>query len=186
MYGKGASELGRHYKRKTHFRRDQRWRYECLQEIDPVKQTTRHLVRGATGKLLTEDEVEKEYPNFANAELVTLGPTFPYYHDFMSGITTSFDTQDEKTRVQLSVFLKFLPNNGNFSFLRSFWDDVGTVTNHQTTLVGYDWGTERLSVSFSCFSSNSTFLPGAVFVSVCFVISVYILKIEVKSHSPLD
>ena len=151
MYGKGASELARHYKRGSHFRRDQRWRYEYLQEIDPVKGTTRHLVRGITGRLLTESEVEREYPHFADAELVSLGPSFPYYHEFMSGGGPLASSETEMLRVQLSVFLKFVPSNGNLSFLRSFWDDVGTAVNHQTSFVGYDWGAERLSVSICMF-----------------------------------
>ena len=65
----------------------------------------------------------------------------------MSGQVSVGSLSDEKIRVQLSVFLKYLPVSGNLSFLRGFWDDIGTVTNHQTAFIDYDWGTERLSVS---------------------------------------
>ena len=72
MYGKGVSEIIRHYKRPKHFRRDQRWRYEHLRHVDPVSGKTKYSVQCSTGKFLTDVELEKEKKSFTSAELVTL------------------------------------------------------------------------------------------------------------------
>ena len=35
---------------------------------------------------------------------------------------------------------------GNLEFLGQFWTEIGTVTNHQSISVNYDWNPERISV----------------------------------------
>ena len=150
MYGKGASEIVRHYKRPKHLRRDQRWRYENLRQEDSVKGRTRHFVRSSTGKLLSESELERERKHFMKAELVVLGPTFPYFGDFISGRESTDNPAIEKLRVQLTVFSHYIPSCGDLRFLNKFWNQVGTVVNHQSSFLSYNWSPERLCVSI-CF-----------------------------------
>ena len=46
IYSKGARENLRHYKTQGHLRRDQKWRYEHLREIDATTGKVTHQVRG--------------------------------------------------------------------------------------------------------------------------------------------
>ena len=82
------------------------------------------------------------------AELVVLGPSFPFYNDFLSGVSESCGPTDERLRVQLSVFGEFVAVCGNLNFLSGFWNQVGTITRHQSSFVSYDWSPDRLSLFF--------------------------------------
>ena len=148
MYGKGASEIKRHYKRAKNLRRDHSWRYENLRRVDQVTVKTRYLVRGSTGKLLSVSELERERRRFMSAELVILGPNFPFHNDFFSGVTESHGPSDEKLRVPLSVFGEYVSVCVNLNFLSGFWNQVGTITDHQSSFISYDWSPDRLSWFF--------------------------------------
>ena len=157
MYGKGRSELVRHYRRKSHFRLDQRWRYEYLKRFDSVSGTPKHYVRGLDGKLLSPVELRKEIPFFENVRLVEIGARFPYYTDYVQGVQHSGIASEDRASIQLSVFCKFLPSCGNLSFLSRFWNEVGTVTNHQSLFANFDWTSDRLSVSIFPFFVHDYF-----------------------------
>ena len=147
MYGKGRSELVRHYQRKSHFRIDQRWRYEHLRHTDPVTGVVKHYVRGLDGRVLDRVELPKELPLFENSTLVELGPRFPYYDDYLQGLQHSGLVFEDRASIQLSVFSKFLTYCSNLTLLGQFWSEVGNITNHQSLFVGFNWTEERLSVS---------------------------------------
>ena len=49
IYSKGAREILRHYKTEGHLRRDQKWRFVHLQEIDSTTGVVTHQVRGKDG-----------------------------------------------------------------------------------------------------------------------------------------
>ena len=48
---------------------------------------------------------------------------------------------------------------GNLKLLRSFWNDVGVVVNHQTLYTDFNWGRERLSFKFLPSISVSLLMP---------------------------
>ena len=62
IYGKGAREILRHHSTEKHLRKDQRWRYEHLFEVDPVSKVKIHQVRGKDGKVLTPCQQKLELP----------------------------------------------------------------------------------------------------------------------------
>ena len=147
MYGKGRGELIRHYQRKSHFRIDQRWRYEHLRKVNPITGVPRHYVRGWDGRLLDHTELQKELPYFEDSPLVEIGPCYPFYSDHVKGLQTSDNSSATKASVQLSVFSSYLPGDGNLSFLARFWSDVGSITNHQSSFASFDWSQNNILVS---------------------------------------
>ena len=151
MYGKGRSELVRHYQRKSHLRIDQRWRYEHLRRYDLVSGVPKHYVRGFDGKLLDHVELQRELPLFENAQLVEIGARLPYYGDYIQGLQHSGVTFEDRASIQLSIFCKFLPCCSNLTFLSHFWSEVGSITNHQSLFIDFDWSTDRFSVSIEIF-----------------------------------
>ena len=157
MYGKGRGELVRHYQRKSHFRIDQRWRYEHLFKVNPITGVIRYYVRGWDGRLLDFDELQKELPYFEDEELVEIGPCYPYYADYVKGIQISGNSPADSISVQLQVFCNFLLGSGDLSFLSRFWTEVGTITNHQSNFAEIDWSQKHILVSFlfPCLSRRS-------------------------------
>ena len=155
IYGKGAREILRHHSRETHLRKDQRWRYEYLYSVDPVKRVKVHQVRGKDGKLLTPYQLEFELPLFINAPLVEIGQKLPFYDEYMAGTDYMSSSSSNRARVQLSVLAKFLPSSGDIEVLKSFWSDVGVIVNHQSLFTDFNWGKERLSVSFKFLIEES-------------------------------
>ena len=151
MYSKGKGELKRHYRRETHLRKDQKWRYENLVDVDPITKVSTPLVRDKFGNLLKGSALQAELPHFIDEELVDIGPKFPFYEDFIMGLNPSQTSVESKASLQLSVFGHFLRGSGNLSFLRSFWHCVGTLVNHQSAFSDIDWSLDSLSVSFICF-----------------------------------
>ena len=86
MYSKGAREIIRHYQSEAHLRKDQRWRFEHLGQIDKLTSLTVHAVRGKDGRVLSALDLEKEKPLFLTTPLVDIGPRFPFYEDYMAGV----------------------------------------------------------------------------------------------------
>ena len=84
MYSKGKGELRRHYRRESHLRRAQIWRFDHLVERDPITKVKTPLVRDKFGNLLKGAALESEIPHFINEEL-ELGPKHPFYEDFIMG-----------------------------------------------------------------------------------------------------
>ena len=83
---KGAREIIRHYQSDAHLRKDLRWRFEHLGQIDKLTGLTVHAVRGKDGRVLSALDLEKEKPLFLTAPLVDIGPRFPFYEDYMAGV----------------------------------------------------------------------------------------------------
>ena len=57
---KGAREIVRHFQCESHFRKDQRWRFEHLRSKDKITGLVVHEVRGKNGQVLTPLELERE------------------------------------------------------------------------------------------------------------------------------
>ena len=142
IYGKGAREILRPHATEKHPRKDQRRRYEYLYQVDPVTRSKIHQVRGKDGKLLTPYQLEMELPKFIGAQLVGIGQKFPISDEHMSGMDYMSSFSDDRAKVQLSILAKFLPRSGDLELLRSFWNDVGVVVNHQTLLTDFNCGRE--------------------------------------------
>ena len=155
IYGKGAREILRHHSTEKHLRKDQRWRYEYLYSVDPVTRVKVHQVRGKDGKLLTPYQLEFELPLFINAPLVEIVQKLPFYDEYMAGTDYMSSSSSNRARVQLSVLAKFLPSSGDIEVLKSFWSDVGVIVNHQSLFTDFNWGKERLSVSFKFLIEES-------------------------------
>ena len=155
IYGKGAREILRHHSTEKHLRKDQRWRYEYLYSVDPVTRVKVHQVRGKDGKLLTPYQLEFELPLFINAPLVEIGQKLPFYDEYMAGTDYMSSSSSNRARVQLSVLAKILPSSGDIEVLKSFWSDVGVIVNHQSLFTDFNWGKERLSVSFKFLIEES-------------------------------
>ena len=85
IYGKGAREILRHHATEKHLRKDQRWRYEYLYQVDPVTRTKIHQVRGRDGKLLTPYQLGIKLPKFIGTQLVEVGQKLPFYDEYMAG-----------------------------------------------------------------------------------------------------
>ena len=154
MYSKGKGELRRHYRRESHLRKDQRWRYENLQQITPVTKVETPLVRDKTGVLLKGAAWQAELPFFMDEELVDIGPKYPFYEDYILGRDPSQTSAESKASVQLSLFGRFLQGGSRLSFLRSFWNNVGVLLNHQSTFSDIDFSDGFFSVSSSIHSSR--------------------------------
>ena len=144
---KGPYEILRHHRTDRQLRRDQRWRYEHLRSVDPVRGRVQHRVRGANGKILTKIELANQVPKFIKAELVDIGERFPFYEDFIRGTTTALVTQEARVKTQLCLVGDFIKTLGDLSVLRNLWARMGAFTNHQATVCDFDWGEERISVS---------------------------------------
>ena len=86
IFSKGAREIVRHFQCESHFRKDQRWRFEHLKKKDKVTGQVVHEVRGKKGQLLTPLELEREKPFFMLAPLVETGCSYPFYEDHMAGL----------------------------------------------------------------------------------------------------
>ena len=144
---KGVDEILRHHRTEKHLRKDQRWRYEHLRSVDPVRNRIHHRVRGRTGKVLTKFELAKELPLFIHAELVDIGERFPFYEDFLKGSTTALVTPDSRAKTQLCIIADFIQHQGDILLLRNLWSRIGSYTNHQAVFCDFDWSEERLTVS---------------------------------------
>ena len=157
IYGRGAKEILRHHSTERHLRKDQRWRYEHLTVEDPVTKVIHHHVRDSKGLILSPKDLRREYEHFKKAELIDIGEKLPYYHEAMAGITHMTSSSDNRVRVQISVLGHFLPSIGDLGLLRRLWKDVGDVVNHQALFSDFNWGKERLSVSYFTMIKPSLF-----------------------------
>ena len=137
----------RNHSSEKHLRKDQRWWYEFLYEVDPVTKTKIHQVRGRDGKLLTSCQLELALPHFKDAPLVEIGENPPFYAEFMAGTDYMSSSFDNRARVQLSVLAKLIPTHGDLEVLKGFWSDIGVIVNHQALFTDFNWRKERISVS---------------------------------------
>ena len=119
IYSKGALEILRHYRTEGHLRRDQKWRYVHLQEVDEVTGIVTHHVRGRDGYVLTPIELEKEKSLFMETSLVEAGDRFSFYDDYMASIGGVTDPDDLRNSTLISLFGTFVLQDGNFSLLRN-------------------------------------------------------------------
>ena len=147
IYGKRAREILRHHSTEKHLRKDQRWRYEHLYEVDPVTKAKIHQVRRKDGKILTPYQLELELPKFRHVGLVEIGQKLPFYEKYMSGTDHMASSSDNRARIQLSVLERFLPHYGHLEVLKAFCNDVGVIVNHQALFTDFNWSQERLTVS---------------------------------------
>ena len=143
---KGTLEILRHHRTEKHLRRDQRWRYEHLKSVDPVTGKVQHRVRGRNGKILTKIELAKELPKFMHVELIDIGERFPFYDDFVKGTRTTLVTPASRAKTQIHLLGDFVQTHGDLGVLRRLWDQIGSLTNYQTSYCDFDWGEERISV----------------------------------------
>ena len=83
---KRAREIVRHFQCESHFRKDQRWRFEHLRTKDKVTGQVVHEVRGKNGQVITPLELEREKQQFMAAPLVETGCSYPFYEEYMAGL----------------------------------------------------------------------------------------------------
>ena len=151
IFSKGAREIVRHFQCESHFRKDQRWRYEHLKKKDKVTGRIVHEVRGKKGQLLTPLELEREKPFFMQVPLVETGSSNPFCEDHMAGLGSIAGQEEIRLCVQISMVALFTPRCGDLNVLESLWSQIGTVTNHQSLFSPYDWGSSKLTVSIGDF-----------------------------------
>ena len=151
IFSKGAREIVRHFQCESHFRKDQRWRFEHLKKKDTVTGRIVHKVRGKKGQLLTPLELEREKPFFMQARLVETGCSYPFYEDHMAGLGSIAGQEEIRLCVQISMVALFAPRCGDLHVLESLWLQIGTVTNRQSLFSPYDWGSSALTVSIVNF-----------------------------------
>ena len=149
IYSKGAREILRHYKTQGHLRRDQRWRYEHLSEVDATTGRVTHQVRDKDGYLLTPLQLEKEKPLFMDAPLVDIGDKFPFYDDYVATLEGSSSPDELRTTTQISLIGLFVPHGGDLALLRTLWTRFGTFTSHQGFFSDFDWRADNLTVSIA-------------------------------------
>ena len=151
IFSKGAREIVCHFQCESHFRKDQRWRYEHLKKKDKVTGRIVHEVRRKKGQLLTPLELEREKPFFMQVPLVETGSSNPFYEDHMAGLGSIAGQEEIRLCVQISMVALFTPRCGDLNVLESLWSQIGTVTNHQSLFSPYDWGSSKLTVSIGDF-----------------------------------
>ena len=150
IFSKGAREIVHHFQCESHFRQDQRWRFEHLKK--KYKVTGRvHEVRGKKGQLLAPLELEKEKLFFMKAPLVETGCSYPIYEDHMAGLGSIAGQEEIRLCVQISMVALFAPRCGDLHVLESLWSQIGTITNHHSLFPPYGWGSSTLTVSIVDF-----------------------------------
>ena len=137
-FTKGAREIVRNFQCKSHFRNDQRWRYEHLKKKDKVTGRIVHEVRGKEGQLLTPPELERKKPLFMQAFLVETGCSYPFYEDHMAGLGSIAGQEEIRLCVQISMVALFAPRCGDLYTLELLCSQIGTVTNHESLFSPYD------------------------------------------------
>ena len=147
IYSKGAREILRHYKTQGHLRRDQRWRYEYLSEVDSTTGKVTHQVRGKDVYILTPLQLEKEKPLFIDAPLVNIGDKFPFYDDYVATFGGTANPDELRMTTQISLIGTFVPHGGDLSLLKSLWSQFRVFTSHQGFFSDFDWGAGNLTVS---------------------------------------
>ena len=151
MFSKGAREIVRHFQCNSHFRKDQRWRFEHLKKKDKVTGRVVHEFRGKKGQLLTPLELEREKPFFMQAPLVETGCSYPFYEDHMTGLGSIAGQEEIRLCVQTTMVALFAPRCGDLRVLEPLWLQLGTVTNQQSLFSPYDWDSSTLTVSIVDF-----------------------------------
>ena len=149
IYSKGARAILRHYKTQGHLRRDQRWRYEHLREIDATTGKVTHQVRGKDGYVLTPLQLEKEKSFFIDAPLVDIGDKFPFYDDYVATMGGTSSPDELRMTTQISLIGLFAPHGGDLALLRNLWTRFGAFTSHQGFFSDFDWRSDNLTVSIT-------------------------------------
>ena len=149
IFSKGAREIIRHYQSETHLRKDQRWRYGHLGRKDKVRGAIKHEVRAKDSHILTPMELEKEKPLIETADLVDIGPKYPFYDEYPERMVGNTTPADVRLGSQISLLGLFTKPCGNISVLQSLWTEVGAFTNHQDLFSDLDWGSSTLTVCIS-------------------------------------
>ena len=151
-YSKGAREILRHYKTQGHLRRDQKWRYELLREVDSTTGKVTHQVRGKDGYVLTPLQLEKEKPLFIDAPLVDIGDKFPFYDDYVATLGGKSNPDELRMTTQISLIGTFVPRGGDLSLLRNLWTQFGVFTSQQGFFSDFDRRADNLTVSMISFT----------------------------------
>ena len=151
IFSMRAREIVRHFQCESHFRKDQRWRFEQLKKKDKITGCEVHEVRGKKCHVLTPLELEREKPFFMNAPLVERGCSYPFFEDYMAGLGSITGQEEDRLCVQISMVAVFAPRCGDLHVLESLWSQIGTVTNYQSLFSPYDWGSTTLTVGIINF-----------------------------------
>ena len=152
IYSEGAREILQHYKTQGHLRRDEKWRYERLREVDSTTGKVTHQVRGKVGYILTPLQLEKEKPLFIDAPLVDIGDKFPFYDDYVATLGGKSNPDELRMTTQISLIGTFVPRGGDLSLLRNLWTQFGVFTSHQGFFSDFDWRADNLTVSMISFT----------------------------------
>ena len=144
---KGAREIVRHFPCESHFRKDQRWRFEHLRTNDKVTGQVVYEVRRKNGQVLTPLELEREKQYFMAAPLIETGCNYAFYEDYMAGLGALGTQAEVRLCVQISNVALISPRCGDWNVLQTLWSQIGTATNHQTLFSPFDWGSATLTVS---------------------------------------
>ena len=97
---------------------------------------------------LTKTELAKELPKVIQVELVDIGKQFTFYDDFIQRRTTASVPPESRARTQLCMAADFIQSQGDLSIPRNVWSRISSFIDHQATVCVFDWGGERLTVSF--------------------------------------
>jgi len=54
----------------------------------------------------------------------------------------------KRLETQLSLVTSYLPKHGNLTFLKSFWDSVGTIVERQASFSDFNWDADHLGHIF--------------------------------------
>ena len=141
----------RHFQCESHFRKDQRWRFEHLRTTDRVTGPVVHEVRGKNSQVLTPLELEREKQYFMSAPLIETGCSYPYHENYMAGLGSLATQHEVRLCVQISMVALFSPRCRDLNVLQTLWSQIGKVTNHQTLFSPFDWGSTTLTVSIGSF-----------------------------------
>ena len=117
---------------------DQKWRYEHLKNVNPIKGKVIHHVRARNGKWLSKIELAKKFPNFIHVELVDIGERFTFYEPFVKGSATALVTPKSPTK--LSLVGDFVQTQDDLLVLRNLWSRVGSYTEHQSPFSEFNLG----------------------------------------------
>ena len=108
-----ARQNVRHFQAESHFRKDQRWRYEHLKKKDKATDLVTNEVRGKNGQILTPLELEREKLYFESAPLVETGCDYPFFDDYMAGPGTFVNSNEARLCVRISQVGHFTTSCGD-------------------------------------------------------------------------
>ena len=107
----------------------------------------RFEVQDKIGNVSDPYELERELPNFIEAELVTREPRLPFVDELDEGICRPSTDVNNRLNIQLSLIGTYLTSNGNLTALEHLWTNVGAFANKQNSSTDFVWDEEHLLVS---------------------------------------